>query len=220
MSVIEEFARDYKFYWHNVGIVGQSRTGKSHISTALLRRAMKRCSVLAPNKDAYDQYKHVSKDIKIVRDVDYNAKAVDNFIESRKDLGVRQRKLEKSDNTGWCLCLDDVDFLVNYAGESRWLDRITKVNQGHWYEGCIWQARRVKNLPYSLYQNSNYMIFAYGVDERDYDSLVEYTHLDLALYKSMKPPVRNAKDQNKIDYSEFLLLNTSTREQAIFSGVQ
>jgi hypothetical protein len=129
-------------YWYTcVGIVGAPRTGKSYITAKLLGSASKRCSVLVADPKQKAAYTPYSDDIVVAKDTEYNGSKVDSFIEARKDTPV------------WCLGLDDLDYFVKHAKESRWLENLAIASKGHWLQGCIWQSRRIKNLPYTLYQN-------------------------------------------------------------------
>ena len=195
-------------YWYkSVGLVGASRTGKSYATTKLLSRADKRCSVLVPYEDLVSSYAPYSDDIKVANDMEYDGKMVDRFIQTRKDTKI------------WCQVFDDLDIFIKQYNASVWLENAPIASKGHWKQGLIWQSRRVVGLPRTLIQNSDYLIFTWGVDKHDYADLEEYAGLDLELYKSLKPPVRDPESPHKILSAEYLILyRADVSSQEIIKG--
>ena len=204
---MQDFTFKFNYTYTTVGVIGQSRSGKSYQTSRLCALADKRCSVLAAYPDQRAQFSDYSNDIKIAGDREFNAQAVSNFIEQR----IRHRY--------WLLVFDDLDYFIHHENESELLTNLPIASKGHWLHGNIWQSRRVINLPYELVQNSDYMIFAYGVARQDYKKLEEYAGLDLDLYSQVRPPVRNTQDPRKLAYAEFVLLERETGLQKIISGV-
>jgi len=196
----------FDYFYTTVGIIGASRTGKSYITAQLLKLAGKRSSVLVHSPLTKEQYKAYSDDVKVSGETGINAQIVDNFIEIRKNKKV------------WLLVFDDLDLFVHNAKESKMLENLPVLSKGYWQHGNIWQSRRMVNLPYPLFQNSDYLIFSYGVDTHDYDDLEKYTGLDLQLYKTLPAPVRSKSDPRKLEKAWYLLLNTETKEQEIIDG--
>lgn len=207
---MDDFNLTFNYYYTSIGIIGMSRTGKTYLTTKLAATAGKHCSVLVHSPKLKNTYSKVSNDIKMPAPDQLTAQMVDNFIDLRKDKRY------------WLLVFDDLDVFVHNSKESRYLETLPMINKGHWNQGCIWQSRRMVNLPKGIYQNSDYLIFAYGVDPYDYDDLQKYAGLDIELYKSMPEPVHDPKDPQTVLSAHYLILDRTSipYKQRIFKHVQ
>ncbi len=198
----------FKFdYWYtHVGFIGASRTGKSHACEQLARVAGGRSSALCAYADQAAKYRQITKDVVYQRKSTFTGGDVDAF------LSARQSKRY------WLMILDDLDIYVKSVNASRQLADLPIAAKGHQKHGCLFQARRTTNLPYTLMQNSTYMVFTYGVSKHDYDDMAKYLDLDLDLYKRVKAPVKDAHDPSILTSCEYLVLDVETKEQEIFGG--
>lgn len=190
-------------WYTSIGFIGASRTGKSHATKLLLKETHFRNSVLVAYEDQKEEYSGYSKDIHVVDRKDWNAQAVDNFI----DVKAYRRK--------WCIVLDDVDIFVHNANESKYLQNFPIAGKGHFLQSSIWQTRRAAGLPKELIQQSDYLIFTWGVDPYDYEYLQKYAGLNLDLYKTLAEPVHDPKTPRKLLSANYLILNKNKREQWI-----
>ena len=197
----------FEYWYTTVGLIGRSRTGKTYATLQLLAKAHKRASVLVPYPKQVQIYATYSDDIRVASDSEYNSQTVDNFIMNRTKKRI------------WCLAFDDLDYFVHNAKESRALETLPIASKGHWEHGNIWQSRRAMNLPPSLIQNSDYLIFTFGLDVHDY-AILDKIGLDLDLYATVPEPVYDSKDPKRILSCKYLVLNTATNDQHIVGGFQ
>ena len=116
------------------------------------------------------------------------------------------------------LAFDDLDVFIHQENESKWLENVPIASKGHWRQGCIWQSRRVMDLPKKLIQNSDYLIFTHNLDKYDYKYLERFAGLDLMKYDMLPPPVKDKADPKKLLEAHYLVLERETGEQEIVRG--
>jgi hypothetical protein len=127
---------------------------------------------------------------------------------------------DRAKNRASLLVFDDLDYFIHDARQSSMLMNLPVASKGEWMHGNIWQSRRLVNLPRPLVQNSDYLIFAFGVDPYDFDDLEKYVNFNPDIYKTMKPPVYSPNDPRVLLSAQYMLLDTQSGEQEIIDGVQ
>lgn len=195
-----EFFTDYRYWNTTIGIIGRSRSGKTHLAHLLAKTSNKRAFALCAYPDARSQYSPYCTSTRLAGYNNYNGDYIDKFIEDTMPT-------QQHDYRYTLRILDDLDLFIHRSNESRNLENLPIASKGHWFQGNIWQSRRFVNLPYGLGQNSDYMVFTFGVDPRDIEDLVRYAGFDPEVYKKVKPPVQSPSNPNVLLKSWYMVCN-------------